>query len=115
MRWNLHFPDFEIPDQIQQMVKNGILIDTTYPNDSCPSFSSRLSTGLILSIRIAHPDKKSRSKMCSFRYTLSTRNSWDGPAKDIWFTNDLEDMTVEFYAIYAEHGGQRGKFRLMGL
>ena len=115
MKWNLYFPDFEVPDQIEQMVKNGIIIDTTYPNDSCPSFSSLLSTGLVLSIRISHPDRKKRTPGCSIRYTLSTRNGWEGRPKDIWFTEDLEDAVIEFYSVYAEHGGQRGKFRLLGL
>lgn len=114
MKWNLYFPGHDVPKQIQEMVKFGVLIDTSFPEDPCPSFSSRLANGKVLTIHIGHPDVWKRHPSCLSRYTLSLKKGWEGKGKELWFTNDLEDMTVEFYGLYVDNGGQRGKFRLLG-
>jgi hypothetical protein len=115
MKWNLYFPDYDVPKQIQEMTKYGVVIDTSSPDDSCPSFSSKLANGKVLTIRVGHSDPLKRPPSCLTRFTLVFRKGWNDHGKEVWFTNDLEDMTVEFYGIYAENGGQSGKFRLLGL
>lgn len=63
--WSKYFPDYQIPTDILDLVKAGILSDTTSHNDSIPTFGLDQ-----LYICCDHPEKAEREFQDEHRFTV---------------------------------------------
>jgi hypothetical protein len=115
MRWKDLFRGWKIPGEILEMLSDGIVVENSQFGDDCPSFNSRLANGKVLSIKVGHQDVQARSVGCLTRFTLVLKKRWsDNHGKEIYFTNNIDDLVIEFYSVYTDNGGQSSKFRLLG-
>ena len=68
--WRSEFPsDFAVPCEIEALVENGVLIDQSWHNDTCPSFQMR---GTEIVLWIDHPEIAQREfpdEVCK-RFTI---------------------------------------------
>lgn len=59
MTWRDAFgPEFDVPAEVESAVASGAIIDVSYKNDVCPSFS--LDDGAMVRLWVEHPDVAQR-------------------------------------------------------
>lgn len=113
MRWEEFYPDARVPRHIIQLVKDGVLFDSSSHETSCPSFSAKLKSGKVVTLKVSNPDLSKRDTRCLTRFTLLLGRDF-GHGQEIYFTNDMWDLIIEFWEVYDRNGGAT-RFRLMGI
>ena len=85
--WRAEFgPQYDVPQEILDMVSKGVLKDSSWHNDLCPSF---MTPDEKLQIWVEHPDENER-EMSGPRFGV-TRFRDDGNSDDLASTDDLQE------------------------
>ena len=100
MTWQQEFgADFDVPEIIRQLCRLGVLVDTSWHNDICPSFAlNDGNDGQLLGLWCDHPATKEREMPEWPRFRVC-----DGPSvdpehtKDHLATDDVMAALAEFF------------------
>jgi hypothetical protein len=91
------FPTYDIPEPVLALVREGILVDTSWHNDSAPSFECHRQDGYGFRLWVEHQDEDQR-EIPGLRFTLAPiKRTWQSPAdaaNSEWTIVD-ENLTFE--------------------
>jgi len=68
--WRNQFRDYPVPGEIDGLVTSGVIVDTSWGNDICPSFEMHRH-GQGIRIWVDHPDPKKREMKAPHRFFIS--------------------------------------------
>lgn len=109
---------YKVPMEIQDLVKDGILEDTSWHGDDSPSFGTKLADGDLVRIWVEHPNKKRRTGS-EFRYSVFLQRDYARPPHEtVVETDDLGEALFHLMNVTQKRGGgrhgQKPRFRLLG-
>jgi hypothetical protein len=83
--WRNQFRDHPVPPEIDELVSSGVVQDTSWGNDVCPSFEM-YRHGQGIRIWVDHPDPRQREMKTPVRFTVTplVRDSTEG----VWVLPD---------------------------
>lgn len=87
--WREEFaPDFDIPKRVEDLILEGRLVDESWHNDACPSFSR---PGSEARLWIEHPDPTLRDSGMEYRFFVSkSTDEEDVVEEPLYVGDDLE-------------------------
>jgi hypothetical protein len=89
MAWSDEFPpEYEIPKEIEDLVRQGVLKDTSWRYDASPSFSARLAKGWIR-LWVEHPELMNRMGS-RHRFSVEVTKNLNIPGRRLIEDDDLE-------------------------
>lgn len=107
--WQNQFHDYPVPGEIDQLAHEGILEDTSWGNDVCPSFEMHLEDRGIR-IWVDHPEAECREMKTPERFLISPL-VWD-EAESAWIMPESSppllktDSITEVLSYIAQFGQQ---------
>ena len=108
------FSAFKVSREILKLVKGGVLEETSWHNDTAPSFGTRLRDGTLLRLWVEHPNKD-RREGSRFRYSVLVQDDFgDPPHETVVETDDLEEALFHLLGVIERRGQKRARFRLLG-
>lgn len=109
--WRREFPpEYEVPKEIEDLVRQGVIEDTSWALDSSPSFSARLVKGWIR-LWVEHPDILYRTGS-QYRYSVEVTKNLALPGRTLIEDDDLAQVMPTFMAS-VENLGYRKHWRLL--
>ncbi len=109
--WRREFPpEYDVPRQIEELVKSGVLQDTSWRLDTSPSFSARLAKGWIR-LWVEYPDLIHRIGS-PYRYSVEVTKSLNIPGRRLIEDDDLDQVMPTLMAAI-ENLGYRRHWRLL--
>ena len=112
--WREEFPGgYQVPREIELMVKQGLVEDTSWKGDASPSFGAWLRDNRLLRLWVEHPNY-ARREGSAFRYTLLVQRGFTDPPEE-WIvgTDDLEEVLEKLLWTIQERG-REPRWRLLG-
>jgi hypothetical protein len=106
LHWDRWFPEFKVPRQVVNLVKGGLLRDTTKCHDASPNFDAVLADGSVLTLWIEHPNSDKRIGQ-EFRYGITVRHPQDPMSRAVAETNSLDEVLQALQSTLRERGGPR--------
>lgn len=104
--WRKWFPEFKVPRQISDLVRKGLLRDTTKCHDASPNFEAFFPDGQILTIWVEHPDPDKRIGQ-EARYGLTLRTAEDPLSRPLMETDSVGEVVEIVRRTFRERGGPR--------
>lgn len=117
--WRTEFTaDHAVPPEIANLVANGILTDTSWKNDSCPSFGFKgydlqedqmrnIKSGDVTEARyrlwVEHPDQDQRCSIASSRFALTTEDDESQYLDTLLDTESVDEAVNEVLDRFFAH------------
>jgi hypothetical protein len=111
MAWKEEFPpEYKVPTEIEDLVRQGILEDSSWGLDASPSFSARLMKGWIR-LWVEHPDLYHRMGS-SYRFSVEVTKSLNIPGRTL-IEDDKLSIVMPTLMAAVENLGYRRHWRLL--
>lgn len=108
------FSGYQVSREILKLVKEGVLEETSWKNDTAPSFGTRLKDGTLLRLWAEHPNK-ARREGSPFRYSVHVQDDFgDPPHEMVVETDDVEEAIFAILDVVEKRGQKKARFRLLG-
>lgn len=93
--WRTEFgEDYDVPSEVEELVRDGVLTDVSWHNDACPRFAVNSDSGMVFTVfaSVDHPDPRKREFLVP-RFAV-TRDEEDGEVVDLSTTDDVHELTA---------------------
>jgi len=111
MGWQTEFPpEYNIPREIEDLVRRDVIKDTSWRLDASPSFSARLAKGWIR-LWIEHPKLQYRLGS-PYRFSVEVTKNLNIPGRRLIEDNVLSEVMPTFMGAI-ENLGYRRHWRLL--
>lgn len=112
--WAQEFPLYKVPDILSRLVADGLVEDTSWRNDPCPSFSAKLPDKNYVRIWVEHPVKNARKEWPT-RFTILVQPDLGTQfGRRVLATDDLTEAHLKLLDIVRGRGlrVRQGRFRV---
>jgi hypothetical protein len=95
--WDEEFgKEWAVSPRIMDLVRRGVLEESSWHNDVSPSFVARLRDGRLLRFWIEHPNESRRESGSPYRYLLVVQKDFGDPPDEVILETD--DLNRALYA-----------------
>ncbi len=101
--WNKEFDlDYDVPQEVLDLVAQGFLVDASWHNDVAPSFTVRSDANQRLRLWVDHPETGMRENLWGSRFAVVRDHDGTGRFGDIHPTDDINEAIAKLkaWAIY---------------
>lgn len=110
VKWKRKFPEYQVPDAIERLVKAGLLRDVSARADAfIPTFETKFPDGSVLVLLVDHPSHRLRWDPGDARYHLWLEDKGIlSPVVPQLRTDNLDELLYAVRSAFEEKGGPRG-------